>query len=265
MFKKIYYINLDHRKDRKENMDKQFEKINFSGPIERVSAANGKNLDLELIPTNLFTKEAIDATTNKDLIYNTNTMTKGGMGCSLSQKWMYEKILCGTDDYVLILEDDITISDNFNDKLKEKLEKMENFDILYLGYHKKDDKMVGAYYDYPEKIWGTFGFIINKKAAKNLIEIFPLTNQIDSELPKIFKNLNVLALKEHERLITSPQSHESSLFPSDIQYNREKFINLTEEYQMYLNWFQSDIDSMWCFIIVFIITLVVVGMTRVKG
>jgi GR25 family glycosyltransferase involved in LPS biosynthesis len=251
MFKKIYYINLEHRTDRKENMDKQLKKINFSGPIERVSAAYGKNLDLELIPSNLFTKEAIDATTNKDLINNTSTMTKGAMGCSLSQKWMYEKILCGNDDYVLILEDDITIPDNFIEKLKQKLDKMEKFDILYLGYHFKNNNKVGEHYDYPEKIWGTFGYIINKKAAKHLIEIFPLTYQIDSELPKIFKKLNVLALKENEKLITSPQSHESSEFPSDIQYNREAFTDL------------GGMDWVWCFIImVFVLGLIYLGVRR---
>lgn len=238
MFKKIYYINLDHRLDRKENIEKQIKKMNFSGPVERISAAYGKNLDLKLIPENLFTKEAVDATTNKDLINNTTTMTKGGMGCSLSQKWIFEKVLCGNEDYILILEDDITVPDNFSEELGKKLEKIKDFDILYLGYHFKVNNKTELSYDEPSKIWGTFAYIINKKAAKKLIEIFPLTNQIDTELPKCFKNLKVCALKENERLITSPQSDDTSQFTSDIQFSREAFTNLI------------DIDWMNYFIII---------------
>ena len=226
MFKKIYYINLDHRKDRKDNVDKQLKKINFSGPVERINAAYGKNLDLDLIPSTLFTKDAIADTTNKNLINNTSKMTKGGMGVSLSQRWIYEKVLCGEHDYVLILEDDITISDNFMEKLKNKLKNIKDFDILYLGYHIKVDTKVGEHCDTPEKIWGLFGYIINKKAAKHLIEIFPLSEQIDTEIPKAFKHLKVLALKEDDRLILSPVSEDQSKFSSDIQFSREAFTDL---------------------------------------
>lgn len=228
MFKKIYYINLDHRKDRKDNVDSQLKKINFSGPVERINAAYGKNLDLDLIPSNLFTKEAIADTTNKKLINNTSKMTKGGMGVSLSQRWIYEKVLCGDDDYVLILEDDITVVDNFMEKLENKLKNIKEFDILYLGYHIKFDTKVDEHYDIPEKIWGLFGYIINKKAAKNLIELFPLTQQIDTEFPKAFKNLKVVALKKDERLILSPVSEDQSQFTSDIQFSREAFTDLRE-------------------------------------
>ena len=228
MFKKIYYINLDHRKDRKENVDKQLKKINFSGPVERINAAYGKNLDLNLIPSNLFTKDAIADTTNKKLINNTSKMTKGGMGVSLSQRWIYEKVLCGDDDYVLILEDDITVPDNFMEKLENKLKNIKEFDILYLGYHIKVDTHTDEHYDFPEKIWGLFGYIINKKAAKHLIELFPLSQQIDTEIPKAFKHLKVLALKKDERLILSPLSQDQSKFTSDIQFSREAFTDLGE-------------------------------------
>ena len=95
MFKKIYYINLEHRTDRREHVEKEIKKINFNGPVERVNGAFGKNLDLSLVPSNLFTNDAIKSTTNKADISNTSTMTKGGMGVALSQKWVYEKILCG--------------------------------------------------------------------------------------------------------------------------------------------------------------------------
>ena len=226
MFKKIYYINLEHRTDRKQNVENQLKKINFNGPIERINAAYGKNLDLKLIPKNLFTKEAIESTTNKDQIGNCRTMTKGGMGVSISQKWIYEKILCGTEDYALILEDDVTITDNFITKLKEQLINIPEYDILWIGYHSKSEKESNNNYDIPIILYGLFGYIINKKAAKRLIEMFPITNQIDSEIPKIFPELKVYALKMENRLITSPKSQEASEFGSDIQFSREAFGNI---------------------------------------
>jgi len=227
MFKKIYYINLEHRTDRKKNVENQINKINFKGPIERINAAYGKNLNLTLIPPNLFTNDAIKSTTNKNDIANTKTMTKGGMGVALSQKWIYEKILCGEEDYALILEDDITISDNFMDKIQEILKKVKYFDILWLGYHNKHDLTTGNEneLDVPFIIYGLFGYIINKKAAKAIIEIYPITEQIDSEIPKTFSNLIVYAVKENDRIILSPTSEQSTEFGSDIQFNREGFQN----------------------------------------
>jgi GR25 family glycosyltransferase involved in LPS biosynthesis len=229
MFKKIYYINLEHRKDRREHVEKEIKKINFKGPVERVNAAYGKNLDLSLIPSNLFTKEAINSTTNKKDIANTKTMTKGGMGVALSQKWVYEKILCGEEDYALILEDDITIPNNFMTKLEETLKKVKYFDMLWLGYHIKYDLKTGDEngLDNPLKIYGLFGYIINKKAARKIIEIYPITQQIDSEIPQVFNDLIVYAVKKEDRIILSPTSEDSSQFGSDIQFNREAFENIS--------------------------------------
>ena len=230
MFKKIYYINLEHRTDRKKNVENQINKINFKGPIERINAAYGKNLNLTLIPPNLFTNDAIKSTTNKNDIANTKTMTKGGMGVALSQKWIYEKILCGEEDYALILEDDITISDNFMDKIQEILKKVKYFDMLWLGYHVKYDLKTGGEneLDNPLKIYGLFGYIVNKKAAKRIIEIYPISKQIDGEIPQVFQDLVVYAVKKEDRIILSPTSEDSSQFGSDIQFNREGFENTSK-------------------------------------
>ena len=230
MFKKIYYINLEHRADRREHVEKEIKKINFNGPVERVNGAFGKNLDLSLVPSNLFTNDAIKSTTNKADISNTSTMTKGGMGVALSQKWVYEKILCGDEDYALILEDDITIPDNFMDKLNETLKKVKYFDMLWIGWHIKNDLKTGGEneLDVPNQIWGLFGYIINKKAAKAIIEIYPITKQIDSEIPKTFPNLVVYAVKKDDRMILSPTSEESTQFGSDIQFDREAFENISK-------------------------------------
>jgi GR25 family glycosyltransferase involved in LPS biosynthesis len=230
MFKKIYYINLEHRTDRKKHVENEINKINFNGPIERINAAYGKNLDLSLIPSNLFTQDAVKSTTDKTQLYNTSTMTKGGMGVALSHKWIYEKTLTGEEDYVLILEDDITVVNDFMKKLNEILKVMPKYDILYIGYHNKVDKVApfNENSDIPQQIWGLFGYIINKKAAKKLLEVFPLTKQIDTEIPISFNDLNVYALRIEKRLILSPTSQESDKFGSDIQFSREAFTDTND-------------------------------------
>jgi len=228
MFKKIYYINLEHRLDRKNNVELQLKKINCNCPVERINAAYGKNLDLKTIPKNLFTEYAKTSTKNKSDINNTQTMTKGGMGVAMSQKWIYEKVLFGKEDYVLILEDDIEIPDNFIEKLKKSIAKIPEYDMLWLGYHTKINLELHKDYDVPYKIWGLFGYIINKKAAKHLLEIFPLNKQIDSEIPRVFNSLKVYALKRNNRLIFSDLSQDSfNKFGTDIQFNRESFGNVS--------------------------------------
>jgi GR25 family glycosyltransferase involved in LPS biosynthesis len=239
MFKKIYYINLEHRTDRKENVENEISKINFKGPIERINAAYGKNLDLSLIPSNLFTEEAIQTTTDKSLLYNMSTMTKGGMGVALSHKWIYEKTLTGKEDYVLILEDDVTIDDNFMEKLEDMLKDMPKFDIFYIGYHNKIDRIApfNKHSDVPDKIWGLFGYIINKKAAKRLLEVFPLSKQIDTDIPSCFNDLDVYAVHPDKKIILSPTSQESHKFGSDIQFSREAFGNIENDSFEYLTSF----------------------------
>lgn len=252
MFKKIYYINLEHRTDRRENVENEIKKLNFKGPIERINAAYGKNLDLTLIPSNLFTEEAIKSTTDKSQLYNMQTMTKGGMGIALSQKWIYEKTLTGVEDYVLILEDDITIEDNFMKKLDDILKDMPKFDIFFLGYHVKIDKIApfNKHSDVPDKIWGTFGYIINKKAAKKLLEVFPLTKQIDSQIPDCFNELKVYAVHPNKKIILSPLSQESHKFGSDIQFSREAFGNIGDDISQH---FMSFIYFVIFIVIVYII------------
>ncbi len=226
MFSKIIYINLDRRPDRNENVISQLNKINYNGNLERFNAIDARKLDINLMPSNLFTKKAIETANNPNMKVYT-FMTKGAIGCTLSHKLVFEKILYGEHDYVLILEDDITFVDNFNDKLNNLLKNMPSYDMLFLGYHNKNDLKKYEHYDTPYEIWGLFGYIINKKAAKRLLEVFPITLQIDSELPRAFPDLKVYAVKKEEKLILSDLSQEAYTYGTDIQ-TREHFETVPE-------------------------------------
>ena len=226
MINKIYYINLDRRTDRYEHINNELKKINYTGPIERISAIDGKTLNINNLPNTLITNDgkndALDK--NKGLYY---ILTPGATGCALSHLNIYNKIIdeINDDNYVLILEDDITIDNNFMNKLNDYINKMPQFDILFLGYHmhSNSEENKNKVYGKPGKIWGLFGYLINKKAAIEIKKIFPLRYQIDTEMPKIFNKLSVFYLKD--KLITSDESQIiNSKFGTDTQI-REDFKN----------------------------------------
>lgn len=142
MFTKILYINLDRRQDRNKNVLEQLKKINYNGNIERISAVDAIKLNFNIIPKTLITDEGLATTTSKDMHLYTY-LTKGAIGCALSHKIVFEKVLYGNNDYVLILEDNMWFIDNFNNKLKKVLANFldSKYDILWLGYHNKKNEL----------------------------------------------------------------------------------------------------------------------------
>lgn len=229
MFNKILYINLDRRPDREINIQNELKKLNYNGPIERIRAVDGRELTRENIPKKLFSREAIDDAfdMNKGMYY---VMTKGAAGCAMSHYNIYQKIIQESEDSdkILILEDDVRIGDNFIPTLKAYLKEIPDYDILFLGYHLQSTHSKELY-NPVDKIWGLFGYIINKKAAKEISTVYPLKHQIDTEMPKIFKNLKVFSVREDLRLITSDESQNTnSQFGSDAQI-REGFINMSDK------------------------------------
>lgn len=211
---KIYYINLDKRQDRNKNFLKNFK---LKIQTERFSAISGENIDIKSLSKDIITDQGIADTLdkNKDVyIY----MTKGAIGCAISHKIIWEKVLNNKVDKTIILEDDIIIDEFFEEKLNKIYKQDSNLDLLYLGCH----NFQGGRYNIkrpeitikPKKVFGTFGYVINKKAAEELIKIFPITNQIDSEMCRAYKFLNVGIIKPY--LVFSEKSDKNKL-GTDIQ------------------------------------------------
>jgi GR25 family glycosyltransferase involved in LPS biosynthesis len=225
MFTKILYINLDRRNDRKEYMENEFKKINNIN-IERISAVDGRKL-LKNDLTNLLNEDAINQfmDTNDRQFAPGSYMSKGAAGCALSHRKCWENILHGNDEKVLILEDDIYFDKDFNKKLNTYLEKVPDYDILYIGFHEaRGSTKYNEILQKPgEVVFGLFGYIVNKRIAQKLLNMFPIHGQIDSEISKIYNDIKVYHLNDDLRIIYSDHSFNNSL-GTDIQLI-EKFTN----------------------------------------
>ena len=223
LFNKILYINLLRRPDRNEHIVKSLEYLELFDICERVDAIDGKKLTKENIADNLISSEGIsDAYNNDQRVYE--PLTQGGIGCALSHKRVYEKIVNDKINRCLILEDDAKFDIDFFSKLNE-IEKNvpQDFDILFLGYHVsyiKND--INDYYFKPERVYGLFGYVVSYEGAKKLLDIFPLTYQIDTEISNNMSKFNAYCVKPNYHVTYSDRSSITTQFGTDIQI-REGF------------------------------------------
>jgi glycosyl transferase family 25 len=137
--KHAYYINLDHRIDRKEHVTQQLETMGI--------------------------------TANR---FNAIKMEDGAIGCSLSHLKILQTALDNKFDHVLILEDDITFLDPelFKSQFQKFMEKYENkWDVLLFAgnnmppYEKVDDLCVKV-----QRCQTTTGYLVNGHYIKILLQ-----------------------------------------------------------------------------------------------
>jgi GR25 family glycosyltransferase involved in LPS biosynthesis len=202
---KIYVINLDRRKDRLENVNKQLKDLEYT----RISAIDGKTIS----NSNKYKYISQKGLNETDFGLK---LTNGAIGLGIT----FYNILNEhkSDDDFIIFEDDITLKYFDYNKLQKYLQDID-YDIIYLGHHKLSNKksltkISDNLYKSNGQVNGTFGLLISgKNKQKILNEMYPLNWQIDTAL-YMSPNLNRYIL--FPPMVTSPPSHENS---SDIQYD----------------------------------------------
>jgi len=219
MFTKILYINLDRRPDRNDHINNQLRKINWTGSTERISGIDGRLLNLNDVSHLIGSRASLEANNTEKINFAPGSyMTKGAVGCALSHREAWINILNGNHNKVLILEDDIYFDDKFNVRLNEYLPNIPDYDLLYIGFHESWTKeKTNDYYRIPNNVvFGLYGYIVDKRIAKLLIDMFPTEGQIDSEIKKIYPEIKVYHLNEDQRIIHSDHSFNNNL-GTDIQ------------------------------------------------
>lgn len=96
-------INLDKSVDRLTQVSNQLAKLNI--PFERIRAINGKELNESIKKSIIY---PIDHFETK--VRFTRALTDGEIGCFLSHRKCWERLLESNEDWALVMEDDITIS-----------------------------------------------------------------------------------------------------------------------------------------------------------
>jgi glycosyl transferase family 25 len=106
----IYYINLGKDIERNSKIKNVLDKLNIK--YERIEGINGNDIHIEKKYTVLHTSEF--------------PMTRGQYGCYLSHMKCYEKFIKSKYEYLIILEDDVILRDNF----------IESITSLFQNYNK---------------------------------------------------------------------------------------------------------------------------------
>ena len=85
----------------------------------------------------------------------------------------------------------------------------QNFDILFLGYHdtsiKYIYKIINKYIEQASSVYGLFGYIVTQSGAKKLLDMFPITKQIDTEISMSLSHIDAYVVAPEYRLIFSDE------------------------------------------------------------
>jgi len=179
----ILVINLDKDNERLEHMEESLKEYDLYDRYVRIPAILGSDL----------TESKYKQTFN---------MSTGAIGCGLSHKKVWKYIIDNNLPHALILEDDVTINNLILNL--DNIKVPEDWDIIYLGYHTRDniintcervspiihkkgidkvDNHVLKYGISNNYLVGCYAYIVSQKSARKLYNDYNLQDHIDVYIP----------------------------------------------------------------------------------
>ena len=166
----IHIVNLERRKDRKKNMIVKLAENNIIN-YDFFKAFDGNTMVGTYALKQLF--EGNDFANNRN----------GVIGCAMSHLTLWKRLLQDDDNaFYLILEDDITFTNDYSEKFKQVCE-FDQKDIIFLGYSMMEaERNKSVVCDISNTtlqlnklnktryIGGFFSYLINKNGAKKLVD-----------------------------------------------------------------------------------------------
>jgi len=156
----IYWINLDRSKNRKNWIEKNFNRLGIRNHT-RVSAIDGKKLGTYkfTLPVNYY-----------------STHSTNEIACTLSHLKCIEKAYHNKERMVIICEDDVCFS--LLKVIDKSLNKMinncnSNWEIIQLGHSNPDEMKIllkeeKEYVNWKRDYWGAFCYVINRKGINKI-------------------------------------------------------------------------------------------------
>jgi len=221
-----YVVNLDRRPDRMKDFDKV-------SPVKytKFSAIDGKGLKPNIQLQQIFE-------------HNDYNMRSGMVGCAMSHIKLLIQLVKSDQKMYCILEDDVTFTDNFVQKVRQVLKDVDKqeWDFIYLGHHLYPQHREDRFYNKQTKpqitrwsknlslirsMGGTFGYIITKVGAEkilNFINTNSMTNGIDTVYQKASNTVNTFYCYPHLVFSDCVLKNNDKIVDSDIQRD---FMSLT--------------------------------------
>jgi len=125
---KIYYINLDRRKDRNEHFLNQcnIENINLE-KVKRFKALDGLTYEFSAAEKKMFNK----------VVYLGKQFEKKIMGNQLSHYYILKEMVENRYEYIIILQDDVLLKQNFTKHIDILIPTIpSDAEIINIGFHK---------------------------------------------------------------------------------------------------------------------------------
>jgi GR25 family glycosyltransferase involved in LPS biosynthesis len=169
-FDKIFYINLDKDLERNTKMISQFQKWGITN-YERISGTV-----FHEIPHNYFWRN-----------FNTDKISikyiLGSLGARNSHFRIMEMAINRSYNKILVLEDDVEFIEDPNLMLKNNLDKLESWDMLYFGgteEHNFNGQIVGAY-----------AYAVNRKLIEEIYYMLPSSGmEVDNFYAKVLFHMS---------------------------------------------------------------------------
>jgi GR25 family glycosyltransferase involved in LPS biosynthesis len=178
---RIYYINLDARKDRKEQFESQVA-LETMPPVERISGIHG-------LSVNIKKDKRIGVNTRVHVITEYRRShyeihSRGAIGASLSHLKVWKTFLKSGAKYALILEDDVKLPATFSMMVRDCAKDLPaNWDVWILGWnHTPVDTGKSGQSPFKRILHfvGAHCYIISRQAAKIFVdEALPIETHIE--------------------------------------------------------------------------------------
>ncbi|CAJ1429197.1 unnamed protein product, partial [Effrenium voratum] len=226
--RRLFYINLERRPQRRARFEARAEALGLKH-LSRFPAVDGRTLDLATYPSSVVSEAGLEAARRPPEVVNGVHLTRGALGLILSYHTLLKRIAADAEEenVYVVAEDDAVLEPDFSQRLQQCLEALQGtrWDFLHVGYYDDDCSMapldghLNRCLCRPIQVYGLFGAALTVRGARLLLErLFPLDEQIDSSLRKVYDSIDAYAARSS--LMRAPHSTPEN---SDIQILPEGF------------------------------------------